>query len=154
MTDGERDAMTESVDSDALMVPAHGNGMLRPWKPGQSGNPKGRPPSIALAIRRFARMREPRIEQLRASGRLRKQDLIALAALDAAASGEIDFLRVLLDRIDGPLAQRTQSTVVHTHELVISPKPPRVLDVGKPASAAALEAPAAWTDGTDEPATS
>ena len=45
-------ADAESTDASApAVIPSHGNGALRPWQPGQSGNPGGRSPAMLEALR-------------------------------------------------------------------------------------------------------
>lgn len=47
--------MTGSTDDIAQtappLIPSHGNGVLRPWQPGQSGNPSGTPKATRAALR-------------------------------------------------------------------------------------------------------
>lgn len=87
-------------------TPTHGNGsLLKPWQPGQSGNPKGRPPSPTRDLKRILRSREPN------SG-LRYSRLFAKALVDAALAGDVNAMRVILDRVDGPVAQKLDLTAV------------------------------------------
>lgn len=67
------------------------------FKPGQSGNPAGRPKgsvSIVAALRR-ALEENPRLA-----------DELARVFIERARKGEFRFLKELLDRIDGPATQR------------------------------------------------
>lgn len=78
-------------------------GNLRPpWKPGKSGNPKGRPRgsvSLVSALKRELRRRPEHADE------------IARAMIEAAKGGDraaLGFVRVLLDRLDGAVCQEVQ----------------------------------------------
>ena len=47
-------------NSDDGVIPPHGRGVLRPWKPGQSGNPKGIP-HYAREVTRLAKQSGPEV---------------------------------------------------------------------------------------------
>jgi Family of unknown function (DUF5681) len=69
------------------------------WVRGQSGNPRGRirgEPELAPALRRLLRRRDP------ATGKQNKL-LVAEALLARALSGEVDAIREVFNRVDGPL---------------------------------------------------
>jgi hypothetical protein len=70
-------------------------GNLRPpWRPGQSGNPGGRPKTKA-----FKNALEAELEEAGDDGpSLRK---IARALIDKAATGDIQAIKELADRLDG-----------------------------------------------------
>lgn len=81
------------------------NGNLRPpWKPGQSGNPKGRPPGINLTARlREILSREADVPEGSPSKTV--ADLVVEELVAAAARGDIKALSMLFDRVDGKVAQ-------------------------------------------------
>lgn len=71
------------------------------WKPGQSGNPNGRPPS-----RRFKRALMKLLEAAE-SGETPEfsVDMIAKALFKAAKEGNVQAIREFADRVDGKVAQ-------------------------------------------------
>ncbi len=88
-----------------------GNGNLKaPWQKGQSGNPKGRPPdkerkAITHALR----------ELLESS--VDKHDLakaMAKVAFKLALSGDFRFFNMILERLDGKVADQVQADQHHT----------------------------------------
>lgn len=101
-----------AADSPAIPVAAppaatpparHPN--LRPWRPGQSGNPKGRP--------RLRDLREVLVEALstvRPDGRTALETIVG-ALMDRAARGDTRAAEVLMDRAWGRPAQRTDVAV-------------------------------------------
>ena len=69
-----------------------GKSNLRPgWKPGQSGNPKGRPPGVPDKRGRFRRAIQDKGEEL------------VKVVLDAALAGDMAALKLCLDRLAPPL---------------------------------------------------
>ena len=69
-----------------------GKSNLRPgWKPGQSGNPKGRPPGIPDKRGRFRRAIQDKGEEL------------VTVVLNAALGGDMAALKLCLDRLAPPL---------------------------------------------------
>ncbi len=95
-------------------------------------------------------MRPARLQALVAGGRLRVQDQLALALIQAGIDGNLDAIKLAWDRSpDGPLIAKTVSEHIETRKLVISPKRAqhRVIEL-PPAQSDA------WTDGTDEPLSS
>lgn len=70
---------------------------LRPWRKGESGNPGGRPKgeSISAALRR-----------LLAEGNT--ADEIAQIILGKAREGDIDYMRLLLDRAEGSVMKHIE----------------------------------------------
>lgn len=70
----------------------------RPFQAGISGNPKGRPVgsiSINSSIRR-------RLAELDPVHKIPTVELVAQALIDQAISGNVQALKVILDRVDGP----------------------------------------------------
>lgn len=70
------------------------------FKPGQSGNPTGRPKG-SVSLSRLIR------EELEANGAEAAREVIR-AAIDKAKAGSVQHLKVFLDRIDGPMVQRIE----------------------------------------------
>ncbi len=70
----------------------------RPWKPGQSGNPKGKKPGTR---HRTTVMLEKLLED--------DSEAILKAVLTAAASGDMSAARMVLDRIVPPVKERPLS---------------------------------------------
>ena len=79
------------------------------FKPGQSGNPGGRPKEKATshAIRQALTDMHP--DQKKYNGLTRAQ-VIAKTALDAAENGDISFLKEVLDRAEGKVPQSNEHT--------------------------------------------
>jgi len=74
------------------------------WKPGQSGNPGGRPKgSVSLVKILRDVLNEP-------GGEARAKAIIG-KCLDMAAEGDDKHLRILLDRLDGPVVQKIEASV-------------------------------------------
>lgn len=109
---------SQTASEPPVQIGVNGN-VLKPWRKGQSGNPAGRPPSLVAPLRRLLRKRRPQIESLRASGALRMQDELALALIEAGLAGDINALRLIGDRVDGLLVQRSVSEHTERHELLI-----------------------------------
>ena len=68
------------------------------WKPGQSGNPSGRPKGSMNLM--------PLIRRLLSEGDGEQALAVAQAALDKAKQGDAKVLAMFLDRLDGPVATR------------------------------------------------
>lgn len=69
------------------------------WKPGQSGNPAGRPKgsiSLMAAIIRVLKQTDPE------TGKKRLDDL-ALTVVENAKAGNAQAIRQIFDRLDGPV---------------------------------------------------
>jgi len=67
------------------------------FKKGQSGNPGGRPAVLLTPL-----LRE--IMQATESGNISKAKLLAQTLVDKAIAGDMDAIKVVLDRIDGKVA--------------------------------------------------
>jgi hypothetical protein len=74
----------------------------RRWKPGQSGNPKGRPPGSGVT------------DRLRAILDDETAEAIAQAIIARALAGDHRMIALILNRTEGPVKQRVEtSTVQH-----------------------------------------
>lgn len=74
---------------------------LRPFPPGVSGNPGGRPKSKPITDRLRDRLERPAREALRLDDGATLADVIALRMAKAAAEGDFKYVRELLDRVEG-----------------------------------------------------
>lgn len=74
------------------------------WKPGQSGNPGGRPKGSGVT---------DRLRKILAEGDNGKDVAGALvkAALKAAEKGDFRFWKEIVDRVDGPVKQRIEAEI-------------------------------------------
>ncbi len=77
-------------------------GNLRPWKPGQSGNPAGRPKGRGLT---------DRLRKLLEEDNGRVADELILAAKQAALKGDFRFWKEIIDRMDGPIRQQIEQRI-------------------------------------------
>ena len=73
---------------------------LRPYKPGQSGNPGGRPKgqSFAAILRDLLDREHRKAPDWRSA--------VAAKALELAARGDLDAIKWIADRTDGRVAER------------------------------------------------
>ena len=83
---------------------SNGNVPLREyqWKPGQSGNPKGRPKGVSIT---------GAIRELVAAG-LNGKDLekaLATVAIQRALSGDYKFYQLVVERLDGKVPDMIES---------------------------------------------
>jgi len=80
---------------------------LRPWKPGESGNPKGRGKgrvNLTTAIKRILLEVDPNDPERRT-----RADELARAIIDLAAKGNGPAIREVFARIDGPIPTVVES---------------------------------------------
>lgn len=91
-----QDETNVSGNSDAIRDKRIAN--LKPFQPGQSGNPAGRPKS------------KPISDRLRAALEAGDADVIASKLLEGAKQGEISFIKEILDRIEGKPIATTEVT--------------------------------------------
>lgn len=96
------------------------NANLRPWKPGQSGNPNGRPKknpvSDYLKEQLEAPIPQSMMDAMKESARLvfceiygespTFGQMIAFKTIQTAAKGDVFALKELLDRVEGKVAQK------------------------------------------------
>src|SRR5262249_6648281 len=82
------------------------------WKPGQSGNPKGRPFKKPITERYEALLEDPLPEQVRVSMRLAPGatwgDALALGQIRSAAKGNTLAAREIAERLEGKVAHQVQ----------------------------------------------
>ena len=78
---------------------------LRPWKPGESGNPGGRPKgtSITARLRKLVEKNEGEVA-----------DALCKAIVKAGLKGDYRFVKEILDRLDGPVKQQIEGNMT-TH---------------------------------------
>ena len=83
-----------------------------PWKPGESGNPSGRPKSRPISDRYQACAEKRLPEDLRMMLKLKKGatygDAVALAQFRAAIKGKSDAAREVREAIEGKATQRLE----------------------------------------------
>ena len=75
------------------------------FQPGQSGNPNGRPKGTQALSDNLRSL----LAQKTADGRT-NGDLIVSKLVEKAQAGEIDALKVILDRVDGKVPERKEVT--------------------------------------------
>lgn len=78
----------------------------RRWKPGQSGNPKGRPPGSGVT------------DRLRAILDDETAEAIAQAIIARALAGDHRMIALILDRTEGPVRQHLTAEIETRHEEV------------------------------------
>src|SRR5207253_6863743 len=95
------------------------------WKPGQSGNPGGRPKKKPITERYAANLEETVPEAHRISLKLRKgatwADAMTMALLLLAARGNIQAAKEITDRVEGKVAQQAEVTNLDDKPLPILP---------------------------------
>jgi hypothetical protein len=79
---------------------------LTPWKPGQSGNPGGRPKSKPLTDKLLEALSDPKV-----------CEALVLAWVKGAQKGSIMHLREILDRVEGRVPQPLSVSGTVTHEM-------------------------------------
>lgn len=90
------------------------------WRPGQSGNPKGRPKSVSVmaSVREFLQRTEYTIPPdkegepatlVKLPPGVTVADLLAQIVIRQALRGNYNFIRELLDRIDGRVPAKIES---------------------------------------------
>jgi hypothetical protein len=77
--------------------PAQQRGLRPPWKPGESGNPAGRPRRKPLTDALIRILRERTWDSDRSAA-----DQAAKALVERAISGDTAALRLLFERVEGP----------------------------------------------------
>lgn len=74
---------------------------LVPWKPGQSGNPSGRPKAVTTLLKDL-------LEQTMLMDRINpgyrtNAEMLAQAIVHHALNGNSSYMKEIMDRIDGPI---------------------------------------------------
>ena len=86
----------------------------RKWKPGESGNPAGRPRKRPISDSYLAMTEQELPEELRDSLRLKKgatyRDAIALGQIRSAIKGKTEAAREIREAIEGKVTQRISLT--------------------------------------------
>ncbi len=78
------------------------NANLRPeWKPGESGNPLGRPPKDVSITSHIKRLLEQEGEKGRTNAELIAQALIDIAKDSLNTKGKASIVKEVLDRVEG-----------------------------------------------------
>jgi len=97
---------TKQSESEQTPIRKHSAPWLQPWhfKPGQSGNPSGRPRKITNEMERLAK---------------RKKEAKALAramfdqAQDTESPRSVAAANLILERVEGPIVQKVETTSVN-----------------------------------------
>ena len=76
------------------------------WKPGQSGNPNGRPPKAWT----MSSLIEEALEEVEAQSGKSFKSLVAKRLAHMAVGGDIQAIKEINDRIDGRPQQKTDLT--------------------------------------------
>lgn len=105
------------------------------WKPGQSGNPRGRPKGSGLTDRLRALLEKDDGAALNA---------IAAAVVEAAKAGDAAFVRMLWERIDGPVSARVEVEAEGGRLLVLPDDEFERFRAGEPGVLLAWGVPAGW----------
>lgn len=83
--------------------------LMPPWKPGESGNPKGLP--------KGTKWLKTRLRELLEHGGL--GDKVLEALIKKAQKGDVLAIREILDRIDGKVSQEVEQKTEHTGGITI-----------------------------------
>jgi hypothetical protein len=75
---------------------------LKQWKPGQSGNPKGRPPKL---ISITSQLKEHLCEIDEATEKT-KAEIIVEKLIDLALAGNLEAIKEIMNRVDGKVVER------------------------------------------------
>lgn len=131
-TDSNREKNTETRNPNLAPM----------WKPGQSGNPGGRPKGSSLT---------KRLRQALDANDGKLAEIVVKVLLREAAKGKYQHLREVLDRVDGKVVQRVelnatvqqaQDQFIQAAERVLEPEQLRLLisELGRVRETLALEA--------------
>jgi hypothetical protein len=75
---------------------------LKKWKPGQSGNPKGRPPKL-VSITSYLKKDLATIDEK--TGKT-YAEIVAQKLIDLALGGDLEAIKEILNRIDGKVLDK------------------------------------------------
>ncbi len=133
-----------------------GNGNLKPFVKGQSGNPGGRPkgPSLTRLLREALAKTEIRKKDgssMRLPEGQTVLDLVATIVLQQALGGDVRIIKEIWDRLDGRVPAKVDAAVHHSSptDLVVLLKEETIDDVAaRKAVARALQRLADASDAT------
>ena len=74
----------------------------KPWKPGQSGNPKGRPPNVRYIPDILRKIGE---EEGTTDGTMTKLEVVLRQIYKQAMTGKIQYIEFIADRTEGKALQ-------------------------------------------------
>lgn len=77
--------------------------MGRPFQPGQSGNPNGRPKKLPLTD-----VIREKLEAMKADGKVSNAEAIADKLIEMALGGSLEAMKELADRAEGKPKQRNE----------------------------------------------
>lgn len=77
---------------------------LTPWQPGQSGNPKGRPPG--RSVKTFRKLLLDKIDE-----KPELADELVRIVFDRAMKGEFQYFKFVWEAIDGPVGTQAREPV-------------------------------------------
>ena len=132
---GNRGIVSDDRDEAGRFTEGHSVGKLTRFRPGESGNPNGRPRSAALTdlVRRRLQMAAstmPQAKQLAAkleheADEVTIADLVIEALMGLAINSDLDAIKTILDRVDGKTLARVEASVNHGPTVVIQGIDPR-----------------------------
>ncbi len=99
----------------AQAQPRPGNGNLKPFPPGQSGNPAGRPPGRSLSAR-LREIIEKDANPAKAGGKDIGQVLMQ-KLVELAIKGNVKAIAMVLERMDGAVPQVIEAEVSQSLDL-------------------------------------
>ena len=116
------------------------------FRPGQSGNPGGRPKGRSITARLVELLDRSELNGQPIKGGKQVGDLVAETIVKHALGGDIHFTRLLVDRIDGKLPEATGSGDGATESTIDPETARRVLravrgDEGQPEGVTAGDGP-------------
>lgn len=83
------------------------------WRPGQSGNPKGRPKGIVSITDTLRKVIEKKMETIdpvtKNKDRKKIKEIIALALVGKALKGDVRAIQEMLDRLEGKVTQKVEA---------------------------------------------
>jgi hypothetical protein len=98
---------------------------IKKWQPGQSGNPKGRPPKL-ISITSY--LKEHLAEVDEATGK-NYAELVALKLIELAIGGDLEAIREILNRVDGKVIEKHEIDGQIPVTLIFSPAPTSINEV-------------------------
>ena len=99
---------------------ADANANLRPWQPGESGNPSGRPKRAPITDYIRAQLEQAIPEAIRAElppvfaevygNKATFGQMLAFKMIQSAGEGDMQAMRELLERVEGKIAQKVSGS--------------------------------------------